>query len=130
MKEHIDLPMALKKAFLMFLMISVVLVIAISGCSDEKTSSAAADQKTSQTAQQTSPQTTEQASSDPAAEYRQLEITPSGDSKCFLSPCDCVCYPIPNVPKTAKKPTCAVDCNAEYGKTGCRFTNYQCVTLP
>ena len=63
------------------------------------------------------------------SEYRDLEITPSGDEKCFLSPCDCQCYPIPNVPKTAKKPTCAVDCKEIYEVSGCRFTNYQCVVL-
>lgn len=60
---------------------------------------------------------------------KSLEITPSGDDKCFLSPCDCNCYPVKNVPLTARKATCAINCREVYGVTGCRFTNYQCVTL-
>ncbi|MBD3313876.1 hypothetical protein GF345_05535 [Candidatus Woesearchaeota archaeon] len=62
-------------------------------------------------------------------QLRDLEITPSGDDKCFLSPCDCNCYPVKNVPVHAKRPTCAFDCRSEYGITGCRFTNFQCTTI-
>lgn len=62
-------------------------------------------------------------------DFYALEITHSGNPNCFLSACDCQCYPIKNVPLTARQTSCATDCNDAYGITGCRFTNYQCVTL-
>jgi len=78
----------------------------------------------------TAPQTIQHTETpEPQTDYSNLEVTPSGDPKCFLSPCDCNCYVIPNVPPTKKKPTCAINCKAEYGITGCRFTNYQCTAL-
>lgn len=115
-----------KKVF--FILASLILV-GLSGCGEDEASPAAV--QSSQPAAQTAtsqPAAQETASSDPNAVYRELEITPPGDERCFLSPCDCVCYPIPNVPKTAMKATCASDCREEMGITGCRFTNYQCVT--
>lgn len=59
-------------------------------------------------------------------DLRKLEITPSGDQNCFLSPCNCNCYLIKNVPLTAKKPMCAVDCKDLYGIKGCTFSGYSC----
>ncbi|MBU0535336.1 MAG: hypothetical protein KKE20_00055 [Nanoarchaeota archaeon] len=66
---------------------------------------------------------------DPVAELRDIEITPSGNEKCFLSPCDCTCYMVQNVPKDKKLSTCAINCRDIYGISGCDFTNFQCVTL-
>ncbi|MCX8147218.1 MAG: hypothetical protein N3D84_02000 [Candidatus Woesearchaeota archaeon] len=62
-------------------------------------------------------------------EYRDFEVVPSGEEQCFLSPCDCVCYVIPNVPNTAKKVGCAINCTKTYGIKGCKFTNYQCFSV-
>lgn len=59
-------------------------------------------------------------------DLRDIEITPSGDPNCFLSPCDCNCYPIKNVPLTAKKPMCAMNCRQQYGISGCVFREYRC----
>ena len=66
---------------------------------------------------------------DQGIDFGELEVTPSGDSQCFLSPCDCNCYVIPNVPEPKRKPTCGTDCNEDYGIKGCRFTNYQCAKI-
>lgn len=117
----------------MIITLSFVLILAFAGCSPKETSSNTVP--ASDSAQTEAPSTSvapqaPAAKADPYQEYRDLEITPSGDGKCFLSPCDCNCYPIPNVPLNAKKPTCATDCKNIYGITGCRFTNYQCYTLP
>ncbi|MFO8015960.1 MAG: hypothetical protein R6U32_02560 [Candidatus Woesearchaeota archaeon] len=59
-------------------------------------------------------------------ELRRIEVTPAGDPHCFLSPCDCNCYKITNVPIRARKVTCATDCEEVYGKKGCKFENSQC----
>lgn len=62
-------------------------------------------------------------------DLKSLEITPSGDAQCFLSPCDCQCYKIENVPLNKRKTTCGTDCADTYGTKGCQFTNFQCATL-
>ena len=62
-------------------------------------------------------------------DFRDLEVTPSGEPKCFLSPCDCNCYMIPNVPANKRKATCATDCSDEYGVNGCQYTNLKCATI-
>lgn len=59
-------------------------------------------------------------------QLRDLEVTPSGDSRCFLSPCDCNCYKLSNVPPAARHVSCGVDCAKEYGKTGCFYEMEQC----
>lgn len=64
-----------------------------------------------------------------AGDVKAREITPSGDPKCFLSPCDCNCYYITNVPLTAKKVTCGLNCRAEYSITGCLYRGDKCVAL-
>lgn len=60
---------------------------------------------------------------------RDMEITPSGDPKCFLSPCDCNCYAVERVPATAKKVTCGLNCREMYKINGCVFRNYECSAL-
>ena len=62
-------------------------------------------------------------------DMKKLEITPSSDPSCFLSPCDCNCYNVKNVPLTAKKATCAMDCQQQYGINGCVYRGDKCVAL-
>ncbi|MFC1753431.1 hypothetical protein ACFL96_08565 [Thermoproteota archaeon] len=129
--------------YLCYMIAFIVLAIVLAGCGeDTKTTDVPKDTGTADadtTTDTTDDTSQDQAASDtsdtqadttqpqdPAAEFKALEITPSGDDRCFLSPCDCQCYPIPNVPTTAKKPTCGIDCQDAYGATGCQFTNYQC----
>lgn len=64
-----------------------------------------------------------------AQDVKKLEITPSGDAACFLSPCDCNCYGIKNVPLTAKKVTCGLDCMQEYGIKRCTHNGDKCVAV-
>lgn len=112
-----------------FAIVLMILVVSM-GCSKEPNTNV--NEKSSQPTTvktSTTPVVSEKTSKTTADEYRQLEITPSGEPKCFLSPCDCNCYPIPNVPLTAKRSTCATDCKEVYGVTGCRFTNFQCYAL-
>ncbi|HLC46889.1 MAG TPA: hypothetical protein VJI75_04060 [Candidatus Nanoarchaeia archaeon] len=66
---------------------------------------------------------------DQGVDFNSLEVTPSGDPKCFLSPCDCNCYVIPNVPQNKRSPLCADSCADTQGIKGCRFTNFQCATI-
>jgi hypothetical protein len=111
-----------------FSILAVLALLLVSGCGNKNTSNvntASAQAGNTNTASQV------KVSSEVSKEvdFYALEITHSGDPNCFLSACDCQCYPIKNVPLTARQTSCATDCNNVYGVTGCRFTNYQCVTV-
>ena len=113
--------------------LGLALLLAVAGCSSESSQDSeeqAVSQDTPAEESSGKPSTSDvMEENSPEEELKMLEVTPSGDEKCFLSPCDCNCYPIKNVPLTARKPTCATNCEETYGISGCRFTNYQCYAL-
>ncbi len=114
----------MKKGFLVWVLL--LLAFSMAACSKEqpvKTTDSATEAQEEYT-----PFSEPLQNSDPA-EIKAKEITPSGDPKCFLSPCDCNCYFITNVPLTAKKVTCGLNCRAEYGITGCLYRGDKCVAL-
>lgn len=100
-------------------------ILFIAGCSESSKSS------TTQTQVEEKPysEQTVPLSGTTTDELTDMEITPSGDPKCFLSPCDCNCYKVENVPLTAKKVTCGLNCREMYKINGCVFRNYECSTL-
>lgn len=110
-------------------MTALVLLLAC-GCGS-KSSATNANAASGQPVSNERPMAQAAASSESSSDidFNALEVTHSGDSNCFLSACDCQCYPKKNVPLTARQTSCATDCNDVYGITGCRLTNYQCVTL-
>lgn len=115
-----------------FVLIALLLVFAVLlvGCSEksETVTTSSQQQANQQQEEVYSPQSVplENANLD---DVRALQITPSGDSQCFLSPCDCNCYVIKNVPLHAKKPMCATNCRQEYGISGCVFGGVTCSAI-
>ena len=109
-----------------------VCAILLAGCSDKGDAVTSSSQ---QAAQQTASQDETYSEKSVPLEnvdvndLRSIEITPSGDPDCFLSPCDCNCYPVKNVPLHAKKAMCATNCRQEYGISGCVFREYRCSAI-
>ena len=119
------------KNFSVIFMIAAVLSVLLlaSGCGSKSTATnantAAGQPGNTNTASQV--KVSSEVSKD--VDFNALEVTHSGDPNCFLSACDCQCYPKKNVPLTARQTSCATDCNDVYSITGCRYTNCQCVKL-
>jgi len=111
------------------ILLLVLVVLFLAGCGEKEADVASPEPQTQATLPTSTTPVEPEVPIDPVAELMALEITPSGHDKCFLSPCDCVCYMVQNVPKDAKEATCAIDCESIYDITGCDFTNFQCVTL-
>lgn len=113
-----------KTTIILVIVVLASVLLVTSGCKEESAPSTAkpAGQSPSQAQ-------TDAVPAEVYNEYRDLEVVPSGDQKCFLSACDCVCYTIPNVPASAKKVGCATNCTKTYRIKGCRFTNYQCFSV-
>ena len=118
-----------KRTILMAMALSLICLIAFSlaGCSGKQEIKTTADPST-QAQEEYKPQTQplENVNVD---DLKSKEITPSGDPNCFLSPCDCNCYQVKNVPLTARKVTCGMNCRTEYGVTGCLYRGDKCVAL-
>jgi len=114
------------------LILAIALIVLVIGCSEDKAPDTATTAPT--TTQPEPAVTTGTETSVPLEdmdidELRSLEITPSGDPECFLSPCDCNCYLTKNVPLTQKRPMCASNCKDEYGINGCVFREYRCSAI-
>ena len=82
----------MKKTFFIVFLLVIAGVILLSGCSEDKYAPTASPYEGIQGTDYSEKSVPLQNSD--AGDIKKMEITPSGDAACFLSPCDCNCYGI------------------------------------